>query len=176
MGINYNKCNLLTNILYDYTVNNQDIEDIINIIKALMIDNIKERYNFIYDKVCDYLDNKFINENICEFKNDICLEKRKCNLPITMGCCHRFVNRFSIFFSLKPKTRLCPELKNKHCSIKSISCKLFTCSGLNYKKLKFTPNNIKLLKYTFNIPQKIILICSLYKNKEITINRLLFFK
>ncbi len=38
---------------------------------------------------CKYLDTEFINNNICEFSNDICLGKKK-KYNMKNGCCHEY--------------------------------------------------------------------------------------
>ena len=134
---------------------------------ASNIKNIEKRYRYIYDVVCDYLDNEFKEKNICQFNNNRCVGVEKgfhCNESI-YGCCYG-------------RTRgICKYLKNGKCSIKSISCKLFVCRYLkkNYK-IKYDNNNIPLLKYFFNWKQKRIIEDSLFIDKEIIINKLLKLK
>ena len=52
----------------------KDLKDnLINIEKAINIKDLEKRYSFIYDTVCDYLDNKYFGENLCGFdQNGIC--------------------------------------------------------------------------------------------------------
>ena len=58
----------------------------------LYVEVKKERIEFIYNAVCNYLDEEFVKNNYCEFKNDICKAKRNCKGNVTMGCCHKFKN------------------------------------------------------------------------------------
>jgi len=44
-------------------------------LKKLNKNELKAKYEIIYDKVCDYLDNEF-GKNLCDFENDKCGEKR----------------------------------------------------------------------------------------------------
>ena len=56
---------------------------------ASNIKNIEKRYNYIYDTVCDYLDNEFQEKNICQFKNNKCVgvtDGYHCKESIN-GCC-----------------------------------------------------------------------------------------
>lgn len=150
--------------------NIEDNQEIINIITAILYEDIKEKYNYIYDTVCDYLDNEFINNNLCDFKNDKCKVKR--NTKVTMGCCHHCKNKyFGILYS--NKLQMCEHLKDKRCSAKCITCKLFTCDELRKEGFKYTTENIALLKYFFNPLQKFIIISSYFTPKEKIMKKLL---
>ena len=150
-------------------------QNIINPIKALRISNTRQRYEYIYDEVCDYLDVRFIKQNQCEFKNDICIEKQKCkkitNLT-TMGCCHRCKNQY-LGIILFQKFELCKYLKDKTCTIRSLSCKLYTCDTLKAKGRECRINDIVMLNVFLNNVQKFILKVSVYKTKDETVDRLM---
>lgn len=67
-----------------------DDEGTLNKIKefffVLLIDDIKERYTYIYDKACNELDEIFRTKNICDFQNDRCINQRMNKTPHdTMG-------------------------------------------------------------------------------------------
>ena len=50
----------------------KDLKDnLINIEKAINIKDLEKRYSFIYDTVCDYLDNKYFGENLCGFDQNV---------------------------------------------------------------------------------------------------------
>lgn len=53
------------------------ISDIETALKALEITDKKEQYTLIYENVCNYLDNQFRENNICDFKNDKCIANRE---------------------------------------------------------------------------------------------------
>ena len=137
-----------TDIIDDSFINKlPNIKDEIQMIHAVNIKDLEKRYSYIYDVVCNYLDNEFINKNICDFKDNKCISVRNhshcsnsCN-----GCCYG-TNR-----------GLCKNFKDGKCIIKSISCKLFTCRYLKKQGIKFSINDINLLKYFFNIKQKYLL-------------------
>lgn len=57
-------------------------------IKAIFYNSKYERYNYIYDIVCDYLDSYFYGKNLCDFQDNKCGKKR--NTSSTTGCCHHF--------------------------------------------------------------------------------------
>lgn len=170
--INKNNCiiHLLYNkddIIDDSYLKEKNLDDeliqIIYFVNAINIKNLEERYSYIYDIVCDYLDNCFMSQNICNFKDDICVGVlNKCHCPESKyGCCYG------------TKRGVCKHLIDKKCSIKSISCKMFTCRYLKRKGIRFKINDILLLKYFFNPIQKYILEYSLFTDKEEMIKRLL---
>lgn len=137
----------------------ENIDDIsketVYIIHALNLKSLEERYSYIYDKVCYMLDKEFMNRNICKFSNNKCIGVRHCHYKDSLfGCCRG------------PKRGKCKYLDGKSCSIKSISCKLFTCSYLRKNNIKFRVNDFLLLKYFFNPIQKYYLEFSLFKDKK----------
>ena len=113
---------------YNYDKSNSFHNDLISSIYAVLKKDKREMYNYIYDKVCDNLDKEFIEKNLCEFIDDICGEKR--NTSCMVGCCRHYKNKI-----LGPlpfnKFIVCEYLKDKRCSAKCLSCKLFTCDYLN---------------------------------------------
>lgn len=156
---------------YNYDSNNYFHKFIISSIYAIFKNNKKEMYNYIYDEVCDYLDQKFYHENLCEFKENKCGEKR--NTTCTVGCCRHYKDKL-----LGPmpfnKFVVCEYLKDKRCSAKCLSCKLFTCDYLNKKGIKFRIKDIFLLDFFFNPIQKFIIKTSVYTPKDKIIKKLLF--
>jgi len=139
------------------------LRDIKSIEKAINIKNKEERYNYIYDTVCGYLDDRIINENYCEFKDDVCIRFRKEDPTHKNGCCE-WVGRGK-----------CKYLVNSECTMKTcMACKLFTCKFLYKEKgIKQRINDYSLIKYFFNNNQKYILECSFWTPKEIVMKRLL---
>ncbi|MDD4035988.1 MAG: hypothetical protein PHS45_01520 [Bacilli bacterium] len=156
IGIEYKN-----NILYDDSQEINELKDLLQIITALNIKNKKERYEYIYDTVCDYLDNEFKNNNYCDFKCNQCTYYRNM-YPSRKedGCC------------FSPNVGLCKYLINHRCTIKSISCKLHVCQHLKKQGVHFKINDIPLLKHFFNIRQKTIIGISFFTDKEEVINRL----
>ncbi len=157
-------------IIDDTVLNNHSFthEDKLKIqtIHAINLKNIKEKYSYIYDTVCDYLDNEFVQKNICGFEDNICQSvKHESHCKESKnGCCYGR-NR-----------GLCLNFKDNKCSIKSISCKLFTCRYLKKNKVKYKINDIFLLRYFFNNVQKFIIDTSIFKDKDEMINLLLKYK
>ena len=140
-------------------------------INAIFFNTRHERYNYIYDTVCDYLDSFFYGKNLCDFKDNKCGEKR--NTAITIGCCRHFKIKL-----LGPLTRLipCEYLKEDHtCDAKCISCKLFTCDYLRKKGVIFKIKDILLLDVFFNPVQKYFIKYMVFTPKEKILKKLMLF-
>lgn len=143
---------------------------LISTLNACKIRKKKKRIEYIYMSACKYLDNEFINNNICEFSNDICLGKKKYNMK--NGCCHEYKMKNILY----PKDiQLCKYQKDKHCTADCLGCKVYVCDEVKKKGYKYTYYNVPLIRYFFNAKQKIIIRCSLFKNKEQILKKLYFF-
>ena len=159
----------LLGYIINYNENNKNQNDFILAINAIFYNTRYERYNYIYDTVCNYLDNCFCEGNLCDFKNNKCGEKR--NTSSVTGCCHHFKNKY-----LGPLSKLvlCEYLKEDHtCGAKCISCKLFTCDYLERKGIKFKIRDILLLDTFFNPLQKYCIKYMVFNPKEKIIKRLM---
>ena len=160
---------ILLGYIINYDENNRYQNDFILAINAIFYNTRYERYNYIYDTVCDYLDSYFYGKNLCDFKNNKCGEKR--NTSSVTGCCHHFKNKW-----LGPFTKLvlCEYLKEDYtCGAKCISCKLFTCDYLEKKGIKFKIKDILLLDVFFNPLQKYFIKYMVFNPKEKIIKRLM---
>lgn len=132
----------------------------------------KEKYNYLYDSICDYLDDIVVKNNVCGFENDKCIAKKNTNC--TMGCCHHFKNRyFGLLY--EKELHLCEYQKDKRCTAKCITCKMYMCDTLRKKGYKFTTQNVLLIKRYFNPIQKLVIITSFFTPKEKIMKRLMFF-
>lgn len=154
-------------INYDKNDNNQN--DFILAINAIFYKNRYERYNYIYDTVCDYLDEFFYGKNLCDFKDNKCGEKR--NTSSTWGCCRHYKIKW-----LGPLTKwvLCEHLKEDYtCGAKCLGCKLYTCDYLRSKGVIFRIKDILLLDAFFNPLQKLVIKCTVFTPKEKIIKRLM---
>lgn len=140
--------------------------------ECIKIENKKDRVEFLYDKICEFLDYQFSSKNLCDFKNNMCFAKRKYGKE--MGCCHHYKNAISgIIF--EKNLELCEFQKDKSCKAKCITCKMFVCDEIAKKGIKFTNNNVLIIKYYFNIIQKIIIRTSFFKKREDILKKLIFF-
>lgn len=136
--------------------------DISICIKALQIESKKQRYEYIYGSVCDYLDKEFVENNFCNFKNDICRENRS-------SCCYYF-SKFRIF----GKPIHCRYLINKSCTVKCMACKLFACEKIKKEfGVSYTPNTFLPIKLFFNPVQKLLLQYTLFTPEDKIIKRLM---
>ena len=155
--------------LINYDKENQQENEFINAINAILYETRYERYNYIYDTVCEYLDNFFYKENLCDFKNNKCGEKR--NTSSTWGCCRHYKIKW-----LGPLTKwvICEHLQEDHsCDAKCISCKLYTCDYLKSKGIRFRIKDILLLNVFFNPLQKFFIKYMVYTPKEKIVKRLM---
>ncbi len=156
--------------IINFDENNKNQKEFISAIDAIFYNTKNERYNYIYDTVCNYLDNKFYGKNLCDFQNDKCGEKR--NTSCTNGCCHHFKHK-----ALGPLSKLVPcEYLNKEnytCDAKCLPCKLFTCDYLRRKGIKFKIKDILLLDVFFNSIQKYFIKYMVFTQKEKIIKTLI---
>lgn len=141
------------------------LNELAEIITAYNINNINERYSYIYDYMCNRLDYLFSNYNICDFKNNICCRKRcligKISSDILIyGCCYT-------------KGKVCKYLDKNHCLINCLPCKFFTCSHLKKKGYNYKPRDFAIINYFFNNKQKRIIRDFLFTEKKDIINLLI---
>ncbi len=123
----------------------------------------EERYSYLYDLICDYLDNEFKEKNICGFCHDLCKRRRnmmergiKKNTYIN-GCCHSYLENAD-----------CPYLKaSGGCKIKNIACKTYTCFYLKKQGIRYSLNKIYLSRYFFNTRQKFYMKNTYFVDKPV---------
>ena len=118
---------------------------------AFNIKNKDDRLSYIYDEICHYEDQLFIQKNICEFdENGLCLVQREYHHPSKInGCCG-----------------LCTYLGKKGCKINSIACKTFYC---HYVVEKHHIPSIKkhlLFQHFLSLPQKHEVLTNFWNTKE----------
>ena len=148
-------------------IKDSQIEEKVKIIdKVLDISDKEERYSYLYDLICGYLDNEFNKKNICGFNCGICKNRQDLidrNIKkdtYENGCCYFYA-----------KGKLCDNLdSNGRCKVKNIGCKLFTCSYLKKRGYKYRLNDIYLARYFFNYRQK---EDTLFVDKDVIINGIL---
>lgn len=158
----------------NFDINNENQKEIVESLTAILKDNDKLMYEYIYDNVCNYLDECFYGKNLCNFKNNKCGEK--INTTSNVGCCRHYKNMFWGPLKLNNKLVQCEYLKDYKCSAKCLPCKLFTCDYLEKRGIKFKINDIFLLDTFLNIIQKIIIKVAVYTPKEKIIKKLLLFR
>ncbi len=162
-------------------------QELIMLAEVINLQDIKKRYEYIYDVVCDYLDEQFQKNNYCQFVNDVCVSGQYRNSQYKeFGCCYiyprqnwmaklakKFMKNQGVLLLDVTSPTICPHLSGKDCRIKALSCKLFTCRYLQKKGVSFAIDDFWLLKKFFNKRQKTILQYSFYHDKEKVINQLL---
>ena len=166
VGIQQDKKIIIGNII---GLDKQYANDILTSLVITLIKDKKEKYNYLYDNICWYLDNEFAKNNYCGFKNNKCIaikpESTNCYC-----CCWHFKNkRFGALYQSAKTMVPCEYFDDnkKTCSTKCIRCKLVSCPAVKKKGGKFTIWNVLLIKYYFNIVQKTIVLCTPYTKKEI---------
>lgn len=137
--------------------------------KVLDITNKEKRYSYLYDLICDYLDNEFRNKNIYGFYCGIC-KRRKDMIDRNIkkknyenGCCYGY----------KKETTCEYLIPNKGCSIKNIACKTYTCFYLRKQGYRFKLNNIYLARYFFNYRQKFYIENTYFVDKDVVMKGIL---
>lgn len=144
--------------------NKNELEKIKEFFYLLLLDDIKLKYNYIYDRTCEELDDIFRSKNLCDFKNDSCINQRKNKTKNkTMGCCYSFYYGKD---GLPVDTGLCKHLSDKGCKIKCLKCKMFTCKYLRKKGIKFAIEDFILLDTFLNKKQKKYLETAFFKTQE----------
>jgi len=132
----------------------------LKIITALNIKKLPQRYDYIYETMCDFLDD--LSHEYCDFKCNKCQGNRACTSKHTIdGCCY--------FHGTQ-----CPFLVNKVCQHRSLSCKIFMCDYLEKKyHFKSTVDAYPLLNLFFNRAQKELIHFSYRQTKDMVMPKLL---
>lgn len=130
--------------------------------KVLDITDKEKRYSYLYDLICDYLDNEFKSKNICDFNCGICKRRKNMidrNIKKQLyenGCCYSYKSG-----------KVCKYLvPGKGCSIKNIACKIFTCFYLRKQGYRYRLNDIYLARYFFNRRQKFYIKNTFFEDKD----------
>lgn len=165
-GIEINNTSVISCILND---NPNYFKDIITCFNIFFCKNKKEKCEFIYDAVCDYLDNEFSNKKLCQFHEGTCIANRKGSSQFSKdGCCYSYNYSFGGLSSRVP----CQHLSNTGCTTKNIACKFNTCFYLRYNGIQFKIKDILLLKRFFNLKQLLVVKCNHFKTKEQILDKL----
>lgn len=156
-------------IVHEYIMASNGEQEKIQLLEKLFdilkMENFRKIYSYIYDTICDDLDEKFSQNNYCDFKNDKCIAQRTVKTAHeTMGCC--YMHTYSKIMSMPIDLGLCRYLQNKECSQECITCKFFTCKYLKKQNIIFSLEDYEIFKYFFNNKQKRIINESFFKTKE----------
>ena len=149
--------------------------DIVRAFYALGIKDKKKRYTYIYNEVCHDLSCLWRKKNPCKFCDNKCIAtKNKCLYLKEDGCCYSFERTKNIFKPTKNKDK-CKYLgDDKKCTVKNISCLLFTCKYLTkYEKFSINYDDILLLNLFFNKKEKLIIKYNHFHKEDEIINKLM---
>lgn len=153
-----------TNLVYVENSNEDEHDKIKAFFHVLLMEDARARYNYIYDRTCEKLDDIFRNKNLCDFKNDSCISQRMNKTKNkTMGCCYSFYYGKD---GLPVNTGLCKHLSEKGCKVKCLKCKMFTCRYLRKKGVKFELKDFLLLDTFLNKNQKKYLETAFFKTQD----------
>ncbi len=149
--------------IFNYSDNFKYKNDFDSIKEALNIKDKKKRLSFIYDEVCDYLDNFFIDNNLCKFKNNKCYSNRCKKFEKVNGCCSN------------NKNIACKYFDKDHCKIKCSGCKFYICPTLKKVQGSIKMKDIFITRL-LSIRQRIVLRYTVFTPKEEIIQKMLKFR
>ena len=139
-------------------------DEFIKIEKALNIKDKYYKYSYIYDAVCDYLDDLFIEKNMCEFANDKCYSNRCKKFEKTCGCCS---NNNGVE---------CKYFDKDHCTIRCSGCKFYICPNLRKKKGPILMKDIWIAYYLLSPRERLVLRYTVFTPKEEIIKKMIKFR
>lgn len=99
---------------------------------------------------CDFLNKENTLNNMCDFKNNICINYRTNGQNRTVGCCSK-------------KCRFCTSAP---CQQKNISCKLFMCELLVKKGYYFNTFSIPVLRQNLSLVDRIATHAVLFRSTK----------
>lgn len=175
-GVKFKNNGILLGYLINYNEYNAQHNDLLIAINAMLYPSTYEKYNYIYDTACKFLDKQFSENNLCDFQCNKCIEKRETNSNSNVGCCRHFKYKFLAPFIPNNSLIICEYLKEKQCTVQCLSCKLFTCRSLRKKGIKFKIKDIIYLDIFFNLIQKYILKTSTFTSKKEILDKLILYK
>ena len=142
-------------------------EQILNTsINIINMRNKIDRYKKIYEETCTFLDNDFISNNYCDFKNNKCVAQRHLsyyNLTIKNGCC------YSTFST-------CKNLLKGKCKVNCLPCKLFACPYLTKRGIGYFGNEFILFQAFLTKQQRKHFIFDFYKDEETILSAVFVFR
>lgn len=136
-------------------------EQIKNIKKLIDEKDYEKRMSMLHDMTCDYLDEIFVKQNACGFKNNICVRRRDMmergikKPSYEDGCCHGY-----------KEGKNCHYLGEHGCNIRNVACKLYTCPYLKKRGIKYSINKIYCTRYMLNWSQKVYLMSTFFIPKN----------
>ncbi len=155
--------------VYNKSMSHEELEQINAILE---LPDLFSQYNYIYNKACEELDERFAKNNYCDFQNNICACQRN-EAKILRRLLNTFYKvNYTKEHGFRVDAGLCYKLDGKRESQKCIACKLFTCQYLKKNKIKIKPDDIFLIKIFFNRRQKRYIERAFFKSQEEIVERL----
>lgn len=134
-------------------------------LKAL--EQSSNRNKYIYDTVCNDLENNFLKFNFCNFKSNKCLSQRHKNVVLndypytsTDGCCFKIIRKCQ------------HNNKDGTCKVKCISCMLFICPYLSKRGIGYYASELLLLRAFYTPKQRGIYVNSFYESENKILSKL----
>ena len=161
------------NIYTSFTDLNDDVS---NVLMSNMHDNLYDKYTYVYDKVCEKLDQNFMVNNFCKFENDKCIANRDTNnIERDNGCCHSFVRgKYEPHHKTTEELELCSYLgEDKQCQIKCIACKFFVCQYLKDRGVYLDILDNFLLRAVLNKKQLDVIHINFFKTEDQIVKKLI---
>ena len=158
-----------------YVIDNYN-NDVVSALKAMSIDNERDRCEFIYNELFSSLDKKWGGKDHCNFCDNYCIAYRN-NKKFKQedGCCYSFENGRFFSRAFAKNKQKCKYLgENKSCQTQNISCKLYTCDYLKkHEKFELNLNDYLLARLFFKRKQHLILKNNFFVSKEEIIDKLM---
>ena len=96
---------------------------------------------------CDFLSKENFLNNMCDFKDNKCIDCRRRNIDRSIGCCQTN----------------CKFTHTGVCEVKNISCKLYMCDYLESIGYYFSSQHLPILKKYLTPVHRFMCICMLFK-------------
>ena len=161
---NNKNCDIIANIFTgNKQVNYHYIKELSEVIKVLTYSNITDRYNYIYDLLCNKLEKDIEKYNYCIFIDNKCIAQRnKAKWPENEynGCC----------FDVTKKEECKYLNSNKSCDITCISCRVFTCRYLKDRGIDYDIRKNIFSKIFMNLLQRPVFVWNFFTPKEKILN------
>ena len=107
----------------------------------------------VVNDACDYLDMENEINNMCDFKDNLCVSHRERGLKGKTGCCPSF----------------CKHTTAAVCKVKNLACKIFMCNFLEDRGYYFSVHSIPVMKKHMNYLERFCLAGLLFRTTKKTI-------
>ena len=139
-------------------INKYYIYELAELVNALTYRNLAERYEYIYDLICEKLEYDINKYGYCLFEDNKCIAQRdsqKWPENEYNGCCYDINKREE-----------CSHLSCKQCDTKCISCRSFTFKYLKDRGIGYNIHKNVHARCFLNMLQRPELVWNFFMNKE----------